>query len=155
VTREVPLALSAGVAYSLDAKSKVMVDVRHSAWSGARVLNDSSGAVVPTHDGVNDGMSFHAGYERDVTNEDRAAVRRAGFYWKRMTMVDYLAQPITAKGLTVGQSWMLPRVTVDFAASYQRTERWTRHSNVERVISLRNHDIGFQLGVRRRYGTDR
>lgn len=151
VTREVPLALSLGAAYTLDAKSKVVADFRSQQWSEARLTNDATGASITTFDGINNAYSLHGGYERDVTNEDRAATRRAGLYWKRTTIADYLAAPITATGVTVGQSWMLPRSNVDVAVTYQRSERWTRHQNSERRISLRNHDMAIQVGVRRRY----
>jgi long-subunit fatty acid transport protein len=151
VTREVPLALSLGAMYQLDAKSKVLVDFRHTPWSDARLVNDATDQSIVTFDGINNTYSFHAGYERDVTNEDRAASRRLGWYWKRLSIADYLAAPITANGITVGQTWVLPRATVDAAVAYQRTERWTRHQNSERRFSMRNQDVTINVSVRRRY----
>jgi len=151
VTREVPLAVAAGAQVRLDPKSNLTVDVRYAPWADSRLVNDADSSEITTFDGVNDAISFHVGYERDVTNEDRAASRRAGFFWKRTTIVDYLAQPITARGIAVGQSWTLPRSIVDASVNYQRSERWTRHRDAQRAITIRNQDVSIQVGVRRRY----
>ena len=125
--------------------------MRFAPWTESQLTNDADGTRITTFDGVNDAMSFHAGYERDVTNEDRSASRRAGFFWKRTTVVDFDARPITARGISVGQTWTLPRSVVDASVGYQRSERWTRHRDVARAITIRNQDLSIQVGVRRRY----
>jgi long-subunit fatty acid transport protein len=151
VTRNAPLAISIGAAYRLNAKEMVTVDVRSAPWSSSVLTEDATGDTLTTIEGVEDAFSLHAGYERDVTNENRRALRRAGVFWKQTTIVDFNGASIMAGGVSVGQTWIRARHHVDFAVNYQRSERWTRHADAQRSIRIRNHDIALVIGIRRQY----
>jgi len=155
-TRAAPLQLAVGVAKRLDEKSTLNADARYAPWSSVDFTDDATGNVIPSKVGVNDAVSLHVGWERDVSGEDRLGVMRRGFfrlggYARQTTSQDLNGESIMSFGGSLGKTWLMTNAAFEMGLQVGRSTRWTRTESAVTTVSLANNDFVLTVGVRRQF----
>lgn len=150
-TRAAPMQVAVGIAKDLSSKSRLSADLRLAPWSTVAFTLDQSGDTIASRSGVNDATSFHLGWERDVSNDIRASTLRLGGFVGTTTFEDLNGKGVNHGGVSVGQSWLWDRVTLDAGVMLRIGSTWLRSTSPQSDVSLSNRDLIVSLGLKRHF----
>ncbi len=150
-TREAPLAIAVGAAYSLSSRAKLVADVRVANWSNSVLTNAAGTDTIPTLVGVHDAHSVHVGYEVNRSNGLSRSTLRAGLFGERGSAADSEGQPINSFGAAAGGSWHGKRLSFDFGLMYARSSGWTRYQAETSRLTLVSNELIVGMGFKRHF----
>jgi long-chain fatty acid transport protein len=116
-TLHVPASMSVGIALALNSSSRLAFDLKHQAWSEARVTDTETGATLPAPD-RQDMTSYHLGYEALSDAGTHLKAFRLGAFTRPVILPDAENNKYTGYGGSLGFGWSSSRVSLDTALSY-------------------------------------